>query len=200
MIDQEDLENLLTNPPNKMIGKIVATVLEIQKLLKTVILIVNGGQATKHLQQSRDTIIGGILGCSRILGVVVFVMLLFVCLVEIALTGTLNQPYSLAGKSRWTFATAFIIFVILSLHFIGVAILFALWIYSICCFSMIVVIILSTVAVFNHWLAVFDNWMKTGGGLMIFVMALAFTERLGSLFDNNNQSLSEDAPEIKTTL
>ena len=40
-------------------------------------------------------------------------MLLFVCLVEIALTGKLNQPYSLAGKSRWTFATAFIIFVIL---------------------------------------------------------------------------------------
>ena len=194
MTDQEDLENRLTNPPNKMIGKIVATVLEIQKLLKTVILIVNGGQAKKHLQQSRDTIIGGILKCGRILGVVVFVMLLFVCLVEIALTGTLNQPYSLAGKSRWTFATAFIIFVILSLHFIGVAILFALWVYSICCFCMIFVIILSTVAAFNHWLAVFDNWMKTGGGLMIFGMALAFTERLGSLFDNNNQSLSQDAP------
>ena len=194
MTDQEDLENRLTNPPNKMIGKIVAAVLEIRKLLKTVILIVNGGQATKHLQQSRDTIIGGILKCGRILGVVVFVMLLFVCLVEIALTGTLNQPYSLAGKSRWTFATAFIIFVILLLHFIGVAILFALWIYSICCFCMTFVIILSTVAVFNHWLAVFDNWMKTGGGLMIFGMALAFTERLGSLFDNNNQSLSQDAP------
>ena len=200
MTDPEDLENQLTNPPNKMIGKIVATVLEIRKLLKTVILIVNGEQASKSLQQSRDTIIGGILGCGRILRVVVFVMLLFVCLVEIALTGTLNQPYSLAGKSRWTFATAFIIFVILLLHFIGVAILFALWIYSICCFCMIFVIILSTVAVFNHWLAVFDNWMKTEGGLMIFGMALAFTQRLGSLFDNNNQSLSQDAPEIKTTL
>ena len=194
MTDQEDLENRPTNPPNKMIGKIVATVLEIQKLLKTVILIVNGGQATKHLQQSRDTIIGGILKCGRILGVVVFVMLLFVCLVEIALTGKLNQPYSLAGKSRWTFATALIIFVILLLNCIGVAILFALWIYSICCFCIIFVIILSTVAAFNHWLAVFDNWMKTGGGLMIFGMALAFTERLGSLFDNNNQSLSQDAP------
>ena len=129
MTDQEGLENQRTNPPNKMIGKIVATVLEIQKLLKTVILIVNGGQATKYLLQSRDTIVGGILKCGRILGVVVFVMLLFLCLVEIALTGTLNQPYSLAGKSRWTFATAFIIFAILLLHFIGGAILFALWIY-----------------------------------------------------------------------
>ena len=199
MTDQEDLENRPTNPPNKMIGKIVATVLGIQKLLKTVILIVNGGQASRSLQQSRDTIINGILKCGRILGVVVFVMLLFVCLVEIALTGTLNQPYSLAGKSRWTFATAFIIFVILLLHFIGVAILFALWIYSICCFCIIFVIILSTVAVFNHWLAVFDNWLKTGGGLMIFGMALAFTERLGSLFNNNNQPLSQDSPE-KTIL
>ena len=137
MTDHEGLENQLTNPLSKMIGNIVAAVLEIRKLVKTVILIVNGGQATKHLQQSRDTIIGGILKCGRILGVVVFVMLLFVCLVEIALTGTLNQPYSLAGKSRWTFATAFIIFLILLLHFIGVAILFALWIYSICCFCMI---------------------------------------------------------------
>ena len=182
-----------------MIGNIVAAVLEIRKLLKTVILIVNGGQATKHLQQSMNTIIGGILECGRILGVVVFVMLLFVCLVEIALTGKLSQSHSLAGKSRWTFATAFIIFVILLLHFIGVAILFALWIYSIVCFCMTFVIILSTVAVFNHWLAMFDNWIKTGGGLMIFGMALAFTERLGSLFDNNNQSLSQDSPE-KTTL
>ena len=199
MTDQEDLKNQLTNPPNKMIGNIVAAFLEIQKILKTVILIVNGGQATKHLQQSRDTIIGGILKCGRILGVVVFVMLLFVCLVEIALTGTLNQPYSLAGKSRWTFATALIIFVILLLNFIGVAILLALWIYSICCFCIIFVIILSTVAVFNHWLAVFDNWMKTGGVLMIFGMALAFTERLGSLFNNNNQPLSQDSPE-KTIL
>ena len=199
MSAQENLENRLTNLLNKMIGNIVAAVIEIRKLLKTVILIVNGGQATKHLQQSRDTIIGGILKCGRILGVVVFVMLLFVCLVEIALTGTLNQPYSLAGKSRWTFATAFIIFVILLLHFIGVAILFALWIYSICCFCIIFVIILSTVAVFNHWLAVFDNWMKTGGVLMIFGMALAFTERLGSLFNNNNQPLSQDSPE-KTIL
>ena len=199
MSAQENLENRLTNLLNKMIGNIVAAVIEIRKLLKTVILIVNGGQATKHLQQSRDTIIGGILKCGRILGVVVFVMLLFVCLVEIALTGTLNQPYSLAGKSRWTFATAFIIFVILLLHFIGVAILFALWIYSIFCFCMIFVIILSTVAVFNHWLAVFDNWMKTGGGLMVFGMAFAFTERLGSLFNNNNQPLSQDLPE-KTIL
>ena len=199
MTDEEGSENQLTISPDKMIGNIVAAVLEIRKLLKTVILIVNGGQATKHLQHSRDTIIGGILKCGRILGVVVFVMLLFVCLVEISLTGTLNQPYCLAGKSRWTFATAFIIFVILLLHFIGVAILFALWIYSICCFCMIFVIILSTVAVFNHWLAVFDNWMKTGGGLMIFGMAFAFTERLGSLFNNNNQPLSQDSPE-KTIL
>ena len=199
MSDQENLENRLTNSPNKMIGKLVAAVLEIRKLLKTVILIVNGGQASRSLQQSRDTIICSILGCGRVLGVVVFVMLLFVCLVEIALTGTLNQPYSLAGKSRWTFATALIIFVILLLNFIGVAILFALWIYSICCFCMIFVIILSTVAVFNHWLAVFDNWMKTGGGLMIFGMALAFTERLGSLFNNNNEPLSQDSPE-KTIL
>ena len=197
MTDEEGSENQLTNSPSKMIGNIVAAVLEIRKLLKTVILIVNGGQASRSLQQSRDTIICSILGCGRVLGVVVFVMLLFVCLVEIALTGTLNQPYSLAGKSRWTFATALIIFVILLLNCIGVAILFALWIYSICCFCMIFVIILSTVAVFNHWLAVFDNWMKTGGGLMIFGMALAFTERLGSLFDNNNQSLSK---EIKSTL
>ena len=197
MTDEEGSENQLTNSPSKMIGNIVAAVLEIRKLLKTVILIVNGGQASRSLQQSRDTIICSILGCGRVLGVVVFVMLLFVCLVEIALTGTLNQPYSLAGKSRWTFATALIIFVILLLNCIGVAILFALWIYSICCFCMIFVIILSTVAVFSHWLAVFDNWMKTGGGLMIFGMALAFTERLGSLFDNNNQSLSK---EIKSTL
>ena len=197
MSAQENLENRLTNLLNKMIGNIVAAVIEIRKLLKTVILIVNGGQASRSLQQSRDTIICSILGCGRVLGVVVFVMLLFVCLVEIALTGTLNQPYSLAGKSRWTFATALIIFVILLLNCIGVAILFALWIYSICCFCMLFVIFLSTVAVSNHWLAVFDNWMKTGGGLMIFGMALAFTERLGSLFDNNNQSLSK---EIKSTL
>ena len=195
MSDQEDLENQLTNSPDKMIGKLVAAVLEIRRLLKTVILIVNGEQASKSWQQSRDNVIGGILGCGRILGVVVFVMLLFVCLVEIALTGKLNQPYSLAGKSRWTFATAFIIFVILLLHFIGVAILFALWIYSICCFCMIFVIILSTVAVFKHWLEVFDHWMKTGGELIIFGMAFAFTERLGTLFDNNNQSLSQDSPE-----
>ena len=196
MTDQEGLENRPTNPLNKMIGNIIATVLEIRKLLKTVILIVNGGKTTKTLQQSRDTIIGGILGCGRILGVVVFVMLLFVCLVEIALTGKLNQPYSLAGKCRWTFATAFIIFIILLLHSIGVAILFALWIYSIFCFCITFLIILSTVAVFKHWLEVFDHWMKTGGELIIFGMAFAFTERLGTLFDNNNQSLSQDSPEI----